>query len=414
MTPSTTRLVLLATGLALLAGCGGSGGLPPAGPPALGDPIPGLTAAQLASFQRGRAVFERRFRPSEGLGPFYNATSCQSCHSTPVTGGGAHLYRNFYLGRFGDPTTPGQQFDLPNQISAVVPAFGPALPHVLATFSLTRSRHVIPALGPGNQPVQTAQRNGLSLFGVGLFEDVSDATIAALSDPNDADSDGISGRMNTDRGDIGRFGVKAQSATISRFTRAPLMNQMGITTNPFTGSTSVVIQQVSQDPDAATVDTDGVPDPELAPSDLDDLVTFTRFLAPPAPRPFDAAATRGQATFDALGCTACHLPSLPSSRGPLAAYTDLLLHDMGVGLADGMAFGIPQASSIDGPTTWREFRTAPLWGVSRSGPWLHDGRAESLDEAITLHGGEAQAARDAFLALAAGDRADVLAFLEHL
>lgn len=398
-----------------LAGCGGGGGggTPPPAPPALGEPIAGLTTAERAAFDRGKAVFERRFKPSTGLGPFYNTTSCRACHSTPVTGGGAHLYRNFYLGRFGDPTTPGQQFDLPNNISAVVPAFGRNISHVLADFSLTHERHPIPPVGPGNLPVQLAHRNGLSLFGVGLFEDVTEATLLALSDPNDSDQDGISGRVNTDLGSLGRFGVKSQSATIERFTRAPLMNQMGITSNP-TGNDNLSVLQVSQDPSQPTIDNDSTPDPEIATDDLLDLITFTRFLAPPAPKPFSAAALRGQAQFETLGCAKCHLPSIASQRGPLAAYTDLLLHDMGVDLADNIAAGVPQASSLDGPTTFREFRTAPLWGVSMSGPWLHDGRAQTLEEAILAHGGEAQTARDAFANLPLADRADVLAFLESL
>ena len=139
-----------------------------------------------------------------------------------------------------------------------------------------------------------------------------------------------------------------------------------------------------------------------------------RELAPPAPKPFSAAALRGQTQFDTLGCAKCHLPTITSLRGPLAAYTDLLLHDMGVGIADNIAAGVPQSSSIDGPTTYREFRTAPLWGVSMSGPWLHDGRAQTLEEAILAHGGEAQTARDAFANLPQADRADVLAFLESL
>ena len=406
---------LLALLMLPLAACGGSGGggTPPPAPPALGEPILGLTTTERAAFDRGKAVFERRFKPSGGLGPFYNTTSCRACHSTPVTGGGSHLYRNFYLGRFGDPTTPGQQFDLPNNISAVVPAFGRSISHVLADFSLTHERHPIPALGPGNLPVQLAQRNGLSLFGVGLFEDVTEATLLSLSDPNDSDQDGISGRVNTDLGSIGRFGVKSQSATIERFTRAPLMNQMGITSNP-TGNDNLSVLQVSQDPSQPTIDNDSTPDPEIAANDLLDLIAFTRFLAPPAPKPFSAAALRGQTQFDTLGCAKCHLPTITSLRGPLAAYTDLLLHDMGVGLADNIAAGVPQSSSIDGPTTYREFRTAPLWGVSMSGPWLHDGRAQTLEEAILAHGGEAQTARDAFANLPQADRADVLAFLESL
>ena len=118
--------------------------------------------------------------------------------------------------------------------------------------------------------------------------------------------------------------------------------------------------------------------------------------------------------FDQLGCVKCHIPELPSSRGPVQAFTDLLLHEMGPDLADNLAFGIPQASPSSPVTTTREFRTQPLWGVRLSAPFLHDGRAETLLEAVELHGGEAQAIRDAFAALSPDEKNDVIAFLEHL
>jgi CxxC motif-containing protein (DUF1111 family) len=407
--------------LLLLAACGNAGPgndpTPVTGEPAaLGDPIAGLTADELEAFGRGRAVFERRFKPSEGLGPLYNATSCVSCHSTPVTGGAAKLYRNFFLVRRGDPAVPGGQTDLPDLPSPVIPAFGPRGAHSTATFSLQAGRALIPHGGLPGESVQVAHRNSLPIFGVGLFEFISDETIIANTDPDDADGDGISGRFNTDRGAIGRFGVKAQSNNIEVFTRPPLMNQMGITSSPFRGEGSIVRRgrQVSGDPTDSNQDADGVPDPEISNADLGDLIAFTTFLAAPIPKPFDDAARRGEALFESLGCVKCHIPSLPSSRGPVNAFTDLLLHEMGPELADGISLGVPQPSNLSDPTPHLEFRTQPLWGVSHSGPWLHDGRAETLMEAITMHGGEAAAIRDAFNALTPSEQADVITFLEHL
>jgi CxxC motif-containing protein (DUF1111 family) len=395
-----------------------AGGVPPVTHPAgpqLGGPLEGLTHAELAAFERGKVVFERRFQASEGLGPFYNATSCQSCHSTPVTGGSAQLYRNFYLALVG---SPGFQFPLLTLPSAVIPAYGSG-DHLTAGFTLQGGRTVIPSTLLG-LPVTVAQRNAPPLFGVGLFEFVSNAAIFAHADPDDIDGDGISGRFNVDAGAIGRFGYKAQSNNIELFTRAPLQNQLGITSDPFLGSNGVVSMssaaapQVSSNPNAPTKDNDGVPDPEISSADLGDLIAYTRFLAPPRPKPFDAAAQNGKALFAALGCVKCHIPSLPSSRGPVDAYTDLLIHDMGPGLADGISFGSPQASMISSFSTAAEFRTQPLWGVSLSAPFLHDGRAETLEEAIALHGGEAAPFRDAFLALPQPGRDDVVRFLEHL
>ncbi|MEY2982752.1 MAG: hypothetical protein RL562_2979, partial [Planctomycetota bacterium] len=113
-------------------------------------------------------------------------------------------------------------------------------------------------------------------------------------------------------------------------------------------------------------------------------------------------------------CAKCHMPELPSSRGPVRAYTDLLIHNMGEDLADNVGFGTPQASPNDPPHTGQEFRTQPLWGVSHSAPYLHDGRAATLDQAIRLHGGEGLDSRDRYVGLTEAEREDILAFLRHL
>lgn len=405
--------------LAALPACSGKNRTPSAGPGPdptplqLGDPLPGLSAEELAAFERGKVLFAKRFAPSQGLGPLYNATSCESCHSKPVMGGTADLYRNFYVAAIGNPPF---QSNLPGLPSQVIPAFGS---QATPLFDLEGKRVELVDEFEGS-PVISAQRNSVPLFGVGLFEFIGNAAILANADPEDADLDGISGRHSGDAAGLGRFGQKAQSNNIEFFTRAPLKNQMGITSDPFKGVAGTVslahgmAVQGSGTPNAPTRDDDGVPDPEISPQDLGDLIAFTRFLAPPQPQPFDAAATRGETLFTAIACAKCHIPELPSSRGPVRAYTDLLIHDMGDQLADNINFGIPQASASSPPHAGREFRTMPLWGVSKFGPHLHDGRAHTLDEAIRLHGGEAAASRDAYVALSAAEREDVLAFLEKL
>lgn len=390
---------------------------PPVAPgPALelGDPLPGLTPDELAAFERGKVLFEKRFKPSEGLGPFYNATSCASCHSVPVMGGAADLYRNFFVATYG--ITPASPANLPGLPSPVVPAFGDASQF---TFSLEGERRAIPTEVSG-LPVRVAHRNSIPVFGVGLFEFISNDTILANSDPTDADSDGISGRANNDGAGMGRFGLKSQSNNIEFFTRAPLMNQLGITSDPFLGSAGTIslahgmAPQASSTPNAPTRDNDGIPDPEISRADLGDLIAFSRFLAPPQPKPFDAAARRGEQRFAQIGCVRCHIPELPSSRGPVRAFTDLLIHDLGPELADNVSFGTPQASPVDPNHTGNEFRTQPLWGVSHFAPYMHDGRAETLDEAIRLHGGEAAAIRAAYENLPPDAREDILSFLRHL
>ena len=385
--------------------------------PQLGDPLPDLTDDELAAFQRGKVIFEKSFKPSEGLGPLYNATSCASCHSTPVTGGSSQLYRNFYIAVSDFLSI--FQVPLAELPSIVVPAYGMP-PHLSGTFTLEGGRRVIPEVTPGGLPVIVAQRNGLPIFGVGLFEFVSNVTICANADPDDLDGDGISGRFNTDLGEIGRFGTKAQANNIELFTRPPLQNQMGITSDPFLGAGGTVslshaaVLQGTGGPNDPTLDNDGVPDPEISTPDLGDLIAFTRFLAPPAPKEFTQAATRGEVLFEQIGCTSCHIPELPSSRGPVRAYTDLLLHDMGPDLADGIRFGLPQSSSISPFHNESEFRTQPLWGVSLHAPFLHDGRAETLEEAVQLHGGETRTTLVRFRALLQAERDNIIEFLEHL
>lgn len=388
----------------------------------VGDPVPGLSQAELEAFQRGKLVFERMFKPSEGLGPYYNVASCSSCHGHPATGGSAPRYRNFYMAAVGFPGAQAPFFDpiLSSQLpppgvqpSIVVPAYA----------GLSGVRPEIP--DPSNPflfgaPLTVAQRNTPPALGVGGFEFVSDATILSNADPDDADGDGISGRFNTENGAIGRFGFKAQANNLESFTRGPFNNQMGITTNAFLGTAGIVSLghgapvQITATPDDPITDLDSVSDPEVGTADLGDIIAFQRFLAPPAPSPHTAASLRGQTHFTNLGCAKCHIPTLPSSRGDLDAYTDLLIHDMGAGLADGIALGTPQASTIDPNHTGNEFRTQPLWGVSLHAPFLHDGRADTLMDAVILHGGEATSARDGFLALPSSGQDDVISFLEVL
>jgi len=381
---------ILVAGIAVACGGGGGGDAPPPAPTpiALGDPMPGLSPAMLDAFERGREVFLHRFTRSEGHGPDFNTSSCRSCHENPVTGGSSPLYRNFVLvanvGAGGFlPAMEDDQF-------------------VARTFSYERKqRETIPA----NADV-VAPRNAPPMFGIGMLDSIPVADIRANEDPNDLDGDGISGRINLDASRLGRFGYKAQNANLEGFIRGPLFNHMGITSDPIsptlTGDEFTSIAQVGV-PDESTTDNDGVADPEISNADLSDLLVFTSSLAPPAPLPMNAEALRGEQLFDQVNCTACHIPNLVGSGTPIRAYSDLLLHDMGPGLADGV---------FQGRATGSEFRTQPLWGLRHTAPFLHDGRAATIERAIEFHGGEAEDARNAFVALVPADRAAVIAFLE--
>src|SRR5262249_23021289 len=140
-------------------------------------------------------------------------------------------------------------------------------------------------------------------------------------------------------------------------------------------------------------------------ADLGDLLAFIAFLAPPAPDPPTPQTEAGRTHFLEAGCDGCHVPMLHGPRGALPAFTDLLLHDMGEDLADDIVVGEASGS---------QFRTQPLWGLSTAGPYLHDGRADTIDAAIRAHGGEAAAARDRYAALDDPARAALLAFLGSL
>ena len=393
----------------------------------LGQPIPGLSDSQLDQFEQGREVFARRFRPSEGLGPHFNAASCLSCHEEPAAGGSAPRYRDFFLvaqmnaeGKAAkiypdckDDGAAGSVLCLP---SMVVPHYGPTdAPDAPVSASVTH-----PAI-PSNAAI-VARRNAPPLFGIGLFRLVSDEEILSRADPDDSDGDGISGRVNRlpkEDNKIGRFGFKCQAATIEAFNRGALQNQMGITSDSTTfklGDASeegifrrllgsrVAFAQVSE-PKDRIVDFDASYDPEIHRGELLDLVAFQENLAAPPRGAVTPRIARGETAFAAIGCASCHAQSLRIPSGLIHPYTDLLLHDMGPGLADG----IPMIEA-----SGSEFRTQPLWGLCRHAPFLHDGRADTVEQAILEHSGEAQASRERYHALDEPERQDLHRFLESL
>jgi CxxC motif-containing protein (DUF1111 family) len=267
------------------------------------------------------------------------------------------------------------------------------------------------ALGITKEPLLseatgTGHRTTPSLLGFGLLEAVPDSVILSHADPNDANHDGIKGRAAIlSDGTIGRFGRKAVAATIAAFQGDAFIYEMGIT-----------------DPDEPEEQTirgtplppgvDPAPDPEISQQDFDAATAFTEMLAPPPPARLAVFAAAGRREFAQIGCASCHLPSLSTGSSPIAAvsntvvhaYTDLLLHDMGANLAD-ICLGVATPS---------EFRTEPLMGLRFRDRFLHDGRAQTLTQAIRLHGGEGSSARDRFVALRERDRDALIRFLRTL
>jgi CxxC motif-containing protein (DUF1111 family) len=379
----------------------------------MGDVMPSATPEQQATFQRGRAVALHRFTKAEGLGPTFNVTFCAACHERPAFGGSSARYRNFLI--VGQKLGDGS-FNFVGQNG------------ILDQFTLDPASRV---LTPPETNVM-ATRNAIPFFGVGLIAELPDSSILANADPNDDNHDGIRGRPNYDRGFVGRFGRKAQTVSVEGFIRGPLFNHLGITSNPLsdamraklpvppegvpsnagTKSAEPQLEPIGQQsqaqaaaPDAPTTDDDGVPDPELGEQDLFDLVSWAMLLAAPKPDAPTPDSEAGRALFQQVNCTGCHVPALDGPRGLVPLYSDLLLHDMGPALADGVVMKLAGGS---------DFRTQPLWGVAAVGPYLHDGRADTIDEAIRMHGGEAQAARDAYVALGPSQQQLIQTFLHSL
>ncbi|MCK6549719.1 thiol oxidoreductase [Myxococcota bacterium] len=350
-------------------------------------------------------------------GPRSIAESCNACHlrngrSLPPSPGSP--LRQFVV-KVGDAT--GAPHPL---LGAVLQPAGSAASGegdlLLAAWeaqgSLQKPRYSFATITPERFSV----RSSPALVGLGLLEAISESDLERLADPDDADGDGISGRIHvvaeagTSLMRAGRFGWKAGQPTVRQQVAGALRTDMG------------VLSSVYPTPDCGSAQTEcGDDGAELDDADLDDLVVYVALLGVPPRRDLDdAGALRGEALFVDAGCAKCHVPSfVTSAYAPfaelrsqtIAPYTDLLLHDMGPGLADELA---------EGDASGAEWRTTPLWGLGRTGAvsggraYLHDGRARTLEEAIAWHGGEADASRLAFEALSAEDQAFVVRFLESL
>ena len=263
----------------------------------------------------------------------------------------------------------------------------------------------------GTTPAYYSVRLAPQLVGLGLLEAVSENTISALADPSDANLDGISGRIQTvtdsETGQLrlGRFNYKGGKARLSHQVAGALNNDMGVTTPVF--------------PFLDGETTGGTP--ELTAADLDKMTRYVALLGVSARRDLtNTQALQGEQLFASANCVKCHTPTLTTSayhpmtelrNQTIHPYTDLLLHDMGAGLADNMGEGVATGS---------EWRTPPLWsigltaGVSGGEAYLHDGRARSLEEAILWHSGEAEGSKEAFRTLSAADRAALIKFLKSL
>ena len=432
---------------------------------AFSAPSANLPGARAMDFQLGRGLFEKLWvaapastRSSDGLGPLFNARSCLNCHigngrghppagagdagvsmvlhvSIPKSASDLDEETLAYLANAPEPTYGRQIQDkaLAGQpIEGRVQVTYTPVPVTLRDGTVVELRQPEYAVadagyGPLHPQAQLSPRLAPPMIGLGLLEAIPEADLLARADPEDADGDGISGRPNRvwsrEYGQwmLGRFGHKAGNPTVQAQSMLAMSGDMGLS-NPLYPAHSGDCTEAQ----AACMNAPGGGSPSQegleAGSQVMELITlYARNLAVPARRGLDhAQVLRGKELFHASGCPSCHVPKHVTHRLSgrpehsfqlIWSYSDLLLHDMGEGLADGRP---------EWRATGREWRTAPLWGIGMTGTvggqasYLHDGRARSLLEAILWHGGEAGPARETVRRMPAQDRNALIAFLESL
>lgn len=406
-------------------------------------PANNLSAEELALHLAGDLIFESVFVSApndvnEGLGPIFNNSSCISCHprdgraaipadlsvrsgfflrvSLPgiASNGGPIPVPDFGLqiqnqALFG--YQPEAVFDVSYEYFYETLADGTKVEMRRPTYYLLQPYKPLPA------DILTSPRVGTPMFGLGLLEAIPEQHIIAQADEHDADGDGISGRPNwvydavSQQTKLGRFGWKANTATLLEQCAAAFVHDMGITNPLFPTETGAGQSNGNHYlPD----------DPEITQNVLDEVTFYVQTLAVPASRFYNDKEVRlGAKIFEELQCSKCHVPKQATGYSPIQAlsyqtifpYTDLLLHDMGEGLADNRP---------DFLANGREWKTRPLWGigfqqlVNGHTQFLHDGRARNLTEAILWHGGEASYSKNAFAKLPKKERDALLRFLNSL
>lgn len=365
-----------------------------------GSPLPGITSRELELFRMGREDFVEVETAAEGLGPVFNGTSCAQCHNIPTVGGTGTMVemRAGYRDENGHFTAPA----------------GGTLMHLFSIPPHT-CQVSIPAVYEEANVV--GHRISMPLFGAGLVEAIPDESLLALADPDDKDGDGISGRAAmvkdkaTGRERVGRFGWKAQHATLLAFAGDAYLNEMGITNDLFRHEITAEADSTKLHPCDAKPDPEDVRDPRTGLRGIDNFESFLRFLAPPARAASTESSSRGESLFRTTGCVSCHVPQLQTGPNPnalfhlkpVSLFSDLLLHDIGTG------DGIEQEAAKG-----EEIRTPSLWGLRFRRPLLHDGSAPTIEKAIERHGEEASQVQERFKSLTPEQRADLIAFLKTL
>ena len=406
-----------------------------------------LTNEERRTFEVGDSFFTQKWvtapastEARDGLGPTFNAQSCSSCHShdgrakppdhddDPVRGLLLKLSVPGPDGPVDEPTYGDQLQDRAIggvQVEGTIsiryePVTGKYADGT--TYTLRKPTYTVkePALGPLHSEVMMSPRIAPATIGMGLLEAIPEESILALADPEDADGDGVSGRPNMvwdaqqERNLLGRFGWKAGNPTVEQQSAGAFHGDIGITSRYFPDENCPPAQSACLE--APKGGSPEVPDERLA-----KVAFYVQTLAVPAMRNMDDPQVReGARLFMKAGCGVCHTPRHETSEDypvrPLRGqvifpFTDLLLHDMGEGLADNRP---------DGDASGREWRTPPLWGiglvetVNGHTMFLHDGRARNIEEAVFWHDGEARQSRDHYVGLSSEERDSVIRFLRSL
>jgi len=409
-----------------------------------------ITDEHRSSFHSGNSFFNQAWVQApasttarDGLGPLFNARSCSACHFKDGRGRPpleadeqfiSMLLRLSVPGAAPDePPRPDPNYGDQFQPFALPNIAGEGTPSVSYTevdgtyddgepYTLLKPTYQFDELnyGPLAEDVQISPRVAPAVIGLGLLEAIPEARLRALTDPDDSNGDGISGRVNMvwdsveQAMAVGRFGWKAEQPTVAQQTAGAFLGDIGATTPIFTVEDCTDTQT-----DCLSAESGG--DPEVQPVLFEKVVLYTSLLAVPQRRSWSTPdILAGKATFNRIGCASCHVPKhetgndhpLVEVRGQrIFPYTDLLLHDMGPELADDRPVFAAGGA---------EWRTAPLWGlglykvINKHDRLLHDGRARGVAEAILWHGGEGESAKDGFVALAKADREQLIRFVESL
>lgn len=416
---------------------------------AFAKPLANLPTEDLRDFTFGNKMFNTKWVTApasvtslDGLGPTFNRMSCAACHfkdgrgRSPINEGDPLKSMLIRLSIEGE-TEIGSPMPHPNygtqlQEDSISGVTREGLTRIKykeiegaypdgTKYSLRMPNYEFTqlAFGPLGDDVLFSPRVAPAVIGMGLLEAIPEKTILALADENDENGDGISGRPNyvwdviEQKKSLGRFGWKANVPSLLQQDADAAAGDMGITTSLFPNKNCPPPQT-----ECAAAINGG--DPEMSDMQLEKMNFYVATLAPPARRDVeDKIVQRGARLFEKAQCTQCHVPQIRTGKHDIAQlsnqdiqpYTDLLLHDMGEGLADNRP---------DFDATGREWRTPPLWGiglvdtVNKHTNFLHDGRARNIEEAILWHGGEAEAAMQNFKNMNKEDRDAILTFLNSL